>query len=471
LKASSQARASFAFAAEAEVVLMGADSYSMSELPTSPLAPRPLSAMEAGVWKVDLTAPLNFTTAARVSGPLTEELLRAALPAVRARHAFLSARIERRKVGPSFSYGDGAPLSLRVVRGAGASLVEELEREINSPVESESGPLARFTLVEPPDGARWVLVTLHHSVGDGMSGAYLMRDLLAAAGQACSGQPPSLPVLPVTGSVDELIPAAHRGPRVWHQHLRFFFAQLWLLLRYGRPFKVRHDQLRYASERRTRVLPRELDPATAERLLTKTRAEGTTVHGALSAAMILGALEDSGKTRGQVAFGSPVNLRATLAPPVGEQLGFYVSMLMYTAGVTASTPFWEVARAVRRDLERALARGGQFHILDLLPRLFGLVGGGRLPSRAFTERLERLAPATTGLTNLGRLELDTTHGPLTIEACYFVACPSALGEFLATATSLHGRIFWNFVWPDPALTEAHAVALVDGIVARLRREL
>ena len=108
-------------------------------------------------------------------------------------------------------------------------------------------------------------------------------------------------------------------------------------------------------------------------------------------------------------------------------------------------------------------------MLDLLPRMFGFLGATRLTPRALVERLELAARATGGLTNLGRLDLRTTHGPLEIADCHFGASPSGLGQFLATATSLHGRIFWNFVWPDPVLTEEHATALVDGIVDRLKQ--
>jgi hypothetical protein len=46
-----------------------------------------------------------------------------------------------------------------------------------------------------------------------------------------------------------------------------------------------------------------------------------------------------------------------------------------------------------------------------------------------------------------------------------------LGEFLATATSLHGRIFWNFIWPDPVFTPEHASTLVGSIVERLKQAI
>lgn len=420
--------------------------------------------MEHGIWKTDLGAPLNFTTSARITGPLTADVLRAALPAVRARHVHLRARIEADANGlPRFIHDDVPPLELQVVPNG--DWVKELEREINQPFDAR-GPLARFVFVEREKDA-YVLATIHHSVGDGMSGTFLMRDLLQACAQVLAGQPPSLEPLSESGSIDAGIPAASRGLRALGYHLRFVLREMWVLLRSGFPLKVRRDRHLFAHSRRARVIPHQLEPALAEKLAARARAEKTTVHGALSAAMLLGTLADAGKSRAGVTFGTPINLRPHLEPPVGEQLGFYVSMTLYRDIVHRDQPFWDLARSVRRQLEDTTARKGHLAIIDLLPKIMGVIGGWRLAPRALLERFERAMPSTTGLTNLGRLTIATTYGPLTLEDCHFAACPSALGDFLSTATSLHGRIFWNFVWPDPVLTEDHAQKLVAGIIARL----
>lgn len=421
---------------------------------------RALSPIEAGIWKLDLGAPLNFTTVARISGPLTADAVRAALPALRARHGHLRSRITG-DATPEFTADDVPPLSLHVVPEG--DWVKELDREINAPFDRK-GPLARFVLV----GADRLLVTLHHSVGDGMSGVYLVRDLLLAAAQALAGQSPALPEAALAQSVDAGVPPAARGLRALGNHLRFALRELVTFLRAGFPLKVRRDQQRFAHSRRARVIPQQLEPGVAEQLAARARAEQTTVHGALSAALILGILADAQRARASISFGTPVNLRAQLVPPVGEQLGFYVSMMLMRDVVRADTPFWELARRVRRRLEQGIAQGQHLSILSLLPWVFGVFTGSANPRRML-ERFERAAPSTSGLTNLGRLTVQTDYGPLRLEECHFAACPSALGDFLSTATSLHGRICWNFIWPDPVLTEAHAAALVTGIVERLKK--
>lgn len=408
---------------------------------------RPLSPMERGLWRVDLAAPLNFTTVARVSGPLSDEALSAALPALRARHPHLRERIsdEGRFVE------DGVPeLQLRV--GA-TGWVEEVESEINTRI---TAPLARFVRSGP-----YLLATLHHAIGDGMSGVYLMRDWLrAATGLA-------LEPLEDAGGVDTLLPPV----RGLSNHLRFLGRDAWLTVRHGRALKVPRDAQAFAYARRARVTPVVLEAEELERLAARARAEQTTVHGALSAAMLLGVLADAGVTRAGVQFGSPVNVRGALTRPPGEGLGFYVSMVGFRAAVRADVPFWELARAVRRHLEAELATNSELSILALMPVLFRLLRGEALAPRALVEKWERSIPTTSGLTNLGRLAVQTQFGALTLEECHFAACPSALGDFLATATSLHGRLFWNFIWADPLFTAEHSRALIDAIVARLRAAL
>ena len=187
--------------------------------------------------------------------------------------------------------------------------------------------------------------------------------------------------------------------------------------------------------------------------------------------MILELLADSGEKKGSIAFGSPTNIRAALVAPVGKSLGFFISMVVFRAALRADAAFWDVARLVRRQLEAELSRGGQFSMLALMPAIGRLSGVGRLEGRALLERWEKNVPTTTGLTNLGRLGIETRHGPFSIDAFHFSASPSALGDFVGTATSLHGHMYWNFVWPDPVISEAHAAVLTDGIVARLRAAL
>jgi hypothetical protein len=429
---------------------------------------RPLGPVERVIYQLDRTSPLNFTSVALVKGPLTERMVQVGLTAVRARHPYLRARIAVDEMGRPAFRDDGAAPSLRTV--AGGDWIAEAEREVNDPISTESGPLVRCVVVEHAAEHHTLLLTFHHSIGDGMSGAYLMRDLVTAAAAAVDGGAPSLSRLEDTRAVDERFPASARGLPGWLRRMRYLLRSTWITLRNGNPLKVRRDREAFAYARRARLIHEVLDDAFAARLTARSRAEGTTVHGALSAAILLGVLRDAGtKGRAHVGFGIPVNVRKELDPAVGEDLGFYISMLAYRGTASAGQDPWALARSIRDDTTATMGWGGAFASLGMLASFFRSLGGFKLEPRALAERWERSVPATAGLTNLGRLPIETHFGGLDIEEVHFFAAPGALGDFISTATSLHGRLFWNFVWTDPVLEAEHARALVGDIVVGLRR--
>lgn len=426
---------------------------------------RALGDMEHGVWRLDQVAPLNFTTTGLVRGPLEVEAARAALPALAARHPLLRSAIAP---GSPARFLDGAPpLALREVRSA--DWVAVLEEEINTRVP-DAGPLARFTLVHGEAGATRLMVTLHHAIGDGLSGAYLLRDWLAALSRT-PGNAAAAPALAPRPALDALLPRGFSGARAFLRHVRYLASELLAVLRHGQPLRPRRDATPLAMDRRARVIPVELPPETTAALVARARDEDTTVHGALSAAMLLGVLADAGRPRAGVAFGSPVNLRGALTPAVGDDVGFFVSMATFRATARLDEPLWALARRVRQALEQLQRRGTHLSLVDLMPRILRWLGAERLSPRALAQRWEGRIVATTGLTNLGRLQLEDTFGPLTLETSHFAVSPSLFGEFLATATTLRGRLCWNFVWTDPTFTEAHARALVADVVARLEAAL
>ena len=413
---------------------------------------------------------MNFVTIAKVRGRLEEAVLVRALAAAQARHPLLAARVV---AGERATFGDvwfesvdarARPIPLRFVAAPADDWVRIAEEELSLRFDTATGPLARATLLrDEGDDEASLLVTLHHAIGDGMSGVYLVRDVVAAAAAIAEGRDPGLVEAAREAGLDDRLEA--RAGDAWRKAM--FLSRALLASARGRPVKLRTDVDGTVLDRRPRVLAHELDEETTARLIARARAERTSVHGALSAAIVQGLLHDAGTTRpARVVFGSPVNVRKELVPPVADGVGFFVSLIGFDSVVDPRADFWELARAFKADLAVRTARGEASTALKVMPSVFSLLGGWRLPVREFAVAWEQKVPTSTGLTNLGRLEIEARHGGLTIERCHFVANTSALGDFGCMAASLGGRLSWNFVWPAPLLTEAHAVALVDDIVAR-----
>ncbi|MBS2030280.1 MAG: hypothetical protein JST54_20425 [Deltaproteobacteria bacterium] len=426
---------------------------------------RPLSATERAMFHLDKLSTLNFSTVGRVRGPLTLERVQQGVEAAAKRHMFLRSRIELDALGNPWFREGGAIPGVRFV--SGAEWIPDAEREVNEPISASTGPLVRVVHVQHAADDHTLILNFHHSVGDGWSGVYLLRDIV----QAASGQ--ALEQLPDVVGVDERFPAPERGFGGFLGLLRFGLRELWLSLRHGVPVGARRDSPALAHQRRSRVIPKVLEAELAARLAERARAEQTTVHGALAAAIMLATVADTELGRAgkpvRVGFGSPVNLRTELTPPVGEELGMFVSMLAWGGAVRPSDDFWSLARAIRASTVLDKARGFVWAALRAMSVVFAALGGAAAPKEKMAARWEKALPATSGLTNLGRLGIETRFGDLQIAEAHFLTCPSALGVWLSTATSLHGRLFWNFVYTDPSLSPEHARALAEDAVTRLER--
>jgi hypothetical protein len=156
---------------------------------------RPLGSLEEFLWLIDQNRPVHFALAAQVQGPTTVERWRDALDLVQLRHPLLSVRIETNgNSRPHFRRETAARIPLRVAQenDVAQRWESEIELELSIPFNARQAPLVRAVLLHEANQAVFILVA-HHSIADGLSIAFVIRDLL----QALSGNPIDLlPVLP-----------------------------------------------------------------------------------------------------------------------------------------------------------------------------------------------------------------------------------------------------------------------------------
>lgn len=406
-------------------------------------------------------ASLNFTTVARVRGELTPDMLRRGLALAQARHPFFRFAIDGSdQAKPWFVEGRGSVIPLEV---ATEPWLDVVERELHRTI-ADSGPLARVVWVPTPEGGR-VLLTLHHAMSDGKSGVFAMRDILLGASGASAEE---LPALDDIQPVDERVAAIGQGWRGRQGILRFAAGQFWMDARVGRATPPRYDALPRCTERTTLVLPREFEPDFVSKLAARARAEKTSVHGALLAAISLAVVRDRTEDTAVVSVGSPIDLRETLSPPVGEDVGYYISVLTYRRKLTGDESLWDVAREIKSQLVAGKAAQQEHVLAKAMPLVESMVGGKRKSPNDFVHSWEKLVQSTAGLTNLGRLNIRTDFGAFQAEAVHFAVSPSALGAYVCTATSTNGRLNWNFQYATPTFTREHAEELTDSTVALVR---
>ncbi|HTF70695.1 MAG TPA: condensation domain-containing protein, partial [Edaphobacter sp.] len=227
---------------------------------------RSLGAMERLFWFMDQKHPAHLTVTAEVQGFTKVQSWRDALDAVQRRHPVLSTSIKRNEEGqPALYQADAAPIPLRVVDGSFQGRWElELEREMALPFTPEQAPLIRSVLVHKPQSAVLILIA-HHAIADGMALVFLVRDLL----QVLSGG--QIEAVSFNSSAEELLSTLPEGEEV---------------VQVGAP-QAEPALYREDDGLTPRATARKLDENLTATLKERARREGTTVQGALCAALVL----------------------------------------------------------------------------------------------------------------------------------------------------------------------------------------
>jgi amino acid adenylation domain-containing protein len=173
-----------------------------------PGAPVPLSYAQERLWflsRFDPGSPFyNIPTALRMEGRLDVPALSRSLAEIRRRHSVLRSVISVTPEGPVQRIEPPPPARLPVVDlsdlapgaqwAAAARLAEE---EARRPIDLESGPPLRATLLALSPDEHRLLLTFHHVVADGWSLEILARELPALYGAFLRGEPSPLPEPPV----------------------------------------------------------------------------------------------------------------------------------------------------------------------------------------------------------------------------------------------------------------------------------
>ena len=365
--------------------------------PSSPSILRPLGWTERLFWLLDRNRPRHFVLAAQVEGHTTADAWRRAVDAVQRRHPLLSVRIEARDDSvPCFRRAPGAQIPLRVVRGEGFGLDWEPQfaRELASPVDPEQAPLMRVALCLEPDRAVCIL-SAHHSIADGMSVAFVVRDLL----QALAGS--TLQSLPVLPACDDLVGQAAAG-------LGREAAVAALDLPAPGPTSV--------YRRRDGAVPQiqmiGFEPPLVTRLRERARAEGTTLHGALCSGLALTFAQALDRPAGEpIRIWSPMDVRRLLG--LGEDCALLALSMIVRAEPRGLPGFWDVARGISGRLAAS-------RTTDYLAAALGFLSQsiGSLEVAEAAQLMARRFPFDFVVTNLGLLPYQTRFGHLKLSALW-----------------------------------------------------
>jgi Condensation domain len=292
---------------------------------------RPLGSFEELLWQMDKRSPLHATLAAHVDGSTTIEGWRSALDQTRQRHPLWSAVIAQTEDGaPFFQTMHDPGVALRVIEDEFAQAWErEVARELSLRIDAENGPLIRAVLMHT-DASSMLILSAHHSICDGMSLAFAMRDVL----QALSGS--KLKKLSLHSSQEHMIGMCSE-PR----------AQRWSGLR---P-EVSAARTVYRSN--SSIIPEvrslQFSYALTDALRKRARQEKTTVHAALVAATGIVARRNPGYGASrELHLCSTISNRGRVGSP--EDCGVFFTACDFPLPDSPVDDLWNLARRSKHSL-------------------------------------------------------------------------------------------------------------------------
>jgi Condensation domain len=404
---------------------------------------RPLSTFERLLWLHDQAEPTHFSVSGLIEGATTVEEWKMALALLQRRHPLLRVSIQTDGKGvPFFQEEERTRIPLRVVEwNAEDQLEQEVARELATPFSSAAtAPLIRATVVHA-EKRSLVILAAHHSIADGISLAYAIRDLLHALG----GKP--LEQLPVPPSHEDLLGLAEDPAESATS---------------GVKGSINPQFFRLVPRVASMLLSRK---RTAD-LRERAQLEGTSVHGALLASIVFAARELGVVRDRAVNLASPISTRKALRQ--ADTCTMLTDIGIQDASVPESGDFWELARNIRNDLAPQASLGRIAGARVEFRRMFADAHDGE----SIVQMVRGHMHPDFTLSNLGDPGLETQAGKLRLAAVWG---PSILmgcredQQFLGAATA-NGRLslLYSSYSPIPRLLEAIENTLAEQAEAPTR---
>jgi NRPS condensation-like uncharacterized protein len=389
-------------------------------------------------------SPFSIVTmVARIKGNVTEEMLKNAVAKVQQRHVLLRVRIKEDHEHALWFTSEGVqgiPVEI-VARKSENDWIKIHAEASKVPYEFETHPLIRFILVQSQDVSE-LIILCHHIICDGMSLAYLARDLMVHLGDPSrevevlpAPEPITLDNLPSDVSLSGLVKFfINRIKQKWAEEIVFFDQKDYEVLT-----KTYWDNYHHE------LFSVELSEAETSALVARCRKENITVNSAIIAAFSGAQSFVAGEKPHHAKAAIAVSLRDRLPNPPGEAMGYYALGLELKLKYNHEKSFWDNARRFHKKIKPNLTNKKAFgdlpaylqmdsNIYEALsfkklgrlvptdaPRSEKLSDFGkredvvvRLLQRAKMETLETklLGPA---ITNIGRLDFPKTYGALELD--------------------------------------------------------
>jgi NRPS condensation-like uncharacterized protein len=416
---------------------------------------RLLGASEQTLSLLAQTKPINVVLCATITGAITTKQLNAALAWVQQRHPLLKVKVvDENSEHPRFVSEGVASIPLQVIERQGEGhWCLEVQEELSRPFSRTDDPLVRVICLQSPSISE-LIVSFDHCIGDGLSGVYLLRDILYYLSELDINYLPQQRELP---SCEELFPLKDTSDQLIgtrypiNQENSTIFEQKLSISQNSIDEKQNHLIYWY-------FLPEE-----TAKLISYCRKEEISVHSILCASYLL-AIANEMKLADDAILKcmSPINLRNYLLPQVGEDFGTYYTREVTYHQIRDTSNLCNVARDVKRQLKQVMASDKIFnHLLEVKAFL-----SNKPDALKLRQYLKGLIGSDLTVTNLGRLDFPVQFGSLHLQQLYITV--AGIAPIIVGAVTLGGKMFVTCRNLEMIVPQAYAQRINQQAIQLLR---
>jgi hypothetical protein len=415
----------------------------------------------------------NVSMITRINGDVSPEKLCLAINTACKTHPLLGARIVFDDNNNAWFSTDNVPQpSVKITpRVSDTQWFDKLQHEITIPFDLEQGPMIRFMLVHSEKVSELIIIC-NHSICDGMSLVYLVRDVLSYY----VNPEKEIEVVPPQNMIDFLPKKSFSISSIM---MRIFIAQAnkkWK----KKPYTFKYEdsvaiQNTYWDKNRFNTVLLELDPNQTRDLSKRCRENGVTVGSTVNAAFIAAREEIKGPfKKNQKQIWIPFDLRRHAKEEIGDVFCLCVGAPSFPYTYNSKKPFWENVSILHDEIHKRVEKldSEALEVLNFHPTLTDALSSfapfAKVVPEAYTQtenltqflndekniafsfakKAEKMVPGTIP-SNLGRLNIPKTYGDLKIDRMVFLPVMSNSVPLTLGGVSIGDRLVFSLIYPEP----------------------
>jgi NRPS condensation-like uncharacterized protein len=436
-------------------------------------------AMKLGFQRLHFRSPGSvIKLLATVNGEVDPERVRQALPKLKKRHPLLGSRVILDVDGQAWYTTEGVPdfELLAYEKRSDFDWLERVSEQDLMPFRMNVGPLTRFILLTSEDEASDLLLYIHHVISDGLSGVYVMQDLLSLIGEPEKELEP----LPPPVEVEKNVPVKVELPLLERLAIGVINAA-WRRSKiiFSEDDFVKIQEKRY--KERDRALLLELTADETSALVARCHEAGVTVNSAFLTALLAAKHAVPELTGVKDEIGFAVGLRDRLTQNPGRGCGFYAGSIVIMARGDPKKNFEHNLAMIHAEAKKKLQRNREpferlVRIMAIDPDLSDALkfqGYGMCDSPVVKMVIARIDKTSPGfiVTNLGRQDFPERYGDLRVGRVVFL--PPTSGGWLmlnlipASILTTGGCLRAAFPYNERLVSTDIMVKYVDTVKAAL----